>query len=187
MNAKGLMCLATALSLFAATAAQPQSLAELAKKEKERQAKAKAAGGPAKTYSDDGKSRPDEEKASSGDKAASTSQPSGAGTGSSQKPTTPRSSAEGGRPDPRSFRTVSITVYVTAWCQYCRKARAYLAAQPNLNVVIHDIEVDKARRAESLAKSGGDKGIPVIDIEGKIIVGFSTSSIDRAIASARSR
>jgi hypothetical protein len=110
MNAKGLMCLVTALSLFAAPAAQPQSLADLAKKEKERQAKAKAAGGPAKTYSDDGKSRPDEEKATSGDNAASTRPPSGAGTGSSQRPTTPRPSAEGGRPDPRSFRATRSPV-----------------------------------------------------------------------------
>jgi glutaredoxin len=190
MNAKGLTCLVSALSLFMATASEPQSLADLAKKEKERQAKARTSGTPAKVYNDDGKSRPpEEEKATPADKAGSAGAPAGAANGASQRPAPPRSAAsrEGGRPDPRSFRTVSITLYVTSWCQYCRKAREYLATQPNLNVVIHDIEENKARDAERLAKSGGSKSIPVIDVEGTILTGFSASRINRAIASARNR
>ena len=87
----------------------------------------------------------------------------------------------------RSNRSVSVILYVTSWCQYCRRAREFLAGQPNVRVEVHDIEANKARHKEMLSKTGGTGGVPVIDVEGMILRGYSGEAITQALARARNR
>jgi glutaredoxin len=180
MKTLGVLCLSFGMALTAAAQGQAQSLAELAKVEKQRQTKARAAGGPAKEYTGEVKSEP----APTSGAAAQPADSPRAKPASSPIPG-PRA-PEGARHDTRSLRDVNVIIYVTSWCQYCRKARAFLASQPNVRVVTHDIEENRARNAEMLAKTGGEKGIPVLDVEGRILQGFSASAITEALASARS-
>ncbi len=91
------------------------------------------------------------------------------------------------RRDRRASRDVNITMYVTSWCRFCREARALLNSLPNLKVTIHDIEQNKAKGAEMLAKTGGQGGIPVLDIEGAVIQGFDAAAIMDVIGLARTR
>lgn len=190
MRAKKLSCVVAVIALTFGMRADGQSLTDLAKQEKERQAKARAAGAPAKIYTDGPAAQPTGSTEASGTLTVTTATSSNEPTPTPKlvRPTPlPTRPPEVNRGDRRSSRDVSITMYVTSWCQYCRKARALLSSLPNLKVIIHDVEQDKTKGAEMLAKTGGRSGIPVLDIEGTLIRGFSANAIIGAIDRARSR
>jgi len=44
-----------------------------------------------------------------------------------------------------------------------------------------NIERDASARSEMLSKSGGRSGVPLIDVEGIILRGFSPEAIDDAV------
>ncbi len=190
MRAKKLSCLVAIIALTFGTYGQAQSLSDLAKQEKERQAKARAAGATARVYTDGAAAPPAGSTEASGTLTVTTATSSNESTVTpklvtpSPPLTRPPELNRGGRKSPRD---VSITLYVTSWCAYCRKARALLSSLPNLKVMIHDVEQDKTRGSEMLAKTGGRPGIPVLDIEGTVIQGFSANAIIGAIDRARSR
>jgi glutaredoxin len=49
-----------------------------------------------------------------------------------------------------------------------------------------DYDVGKdPRRAEEMVRKSGQMGVPVVDINGKIIIGFNQSEIDRALSSSK--
>ncbi len=72
-----------------------------------------------------------------------------------------------------------IQVYSAVWCAYCHQAKAYF---DSIGVKYEDknVEDDPKFAQESIDKSG-QMGIPVIDIEGTIIVGFNKQTIDAAL------
>lgn len=72
-----------------------------------------------------------------------------------------------------------VTVYSTTWCAYCHAAKDYLD-KLNVKYTDKDVEKDPAAAQESVAKSS-QMGIPVIDIDGTIIIGFDKSKIDNAL------
>ena len=75
-------------------------------------------------------------------------------------------------------------MYVTDWCPVCRKARAFLNSL-RVNLIEYDVEKNEARNKERLRKSGGRKGVPLIDIEGVILRGFDSVDIRAAIEQKR--
>lgn len=72
-----------------------------------------------------------------------------------------------------------ITIYSADWCGYCRMAKNYLDGL-KISYTEKNVETDGAAANEAVEKSG-QRGIPVIDIDGKIIVGFDKPAIDAAI------
>jgi glutaredoxin len=80
--------------------------------------------------------------------------------------------------------TPLVTVYGTAWCPACRAARGYLLKR---HIPFTDLDIEKnaaARRdlAEKQAKAGVHYGgVPVIDVNGTLMEGFSSSAIDAAL------
>ena len=74
----------------------------------------------------------------------------------------------------------NITVYSTPSCVYCKLAKDYFTSK-GLTYTEHNVAEDDARRDEMVAKSG-QLGVPVIDIDGKIFVGFNKPEIEKAIA-----
>lgn len=69
----------------------------------------------------------------------------------------------------------NITIYSTPTCVYCKMAKAYLT-QKNVSFAEKDVLSDLAAREEMVKKSG-QMGVPVIDIDGTIIIGFDQSKI----------
>ena len=63
-----------------------------------------------------------------------------------------------------------VTVYSTPTCPYCSYAKEYFTEN---GVAFEDVDVsrDHARAREMIMKSG-QMGVPVIDIGGKVVVGF---------------
>lgn len=84
----------------------------------------------------------------------------------------------------REYRDVEVILYVTEWCPYCRKAREYLKSL-GVNLMEYDVEKDKSKNQEKLLKSGGKKGVPVMDVEGIIVYGFSPDQIKNAVEEKR--
>ena len=80
----------------------------------------------------------------------------------------------------RDARDVRVVMYVTDWCPYCKKARDFLNAQ-GVSLSEYNIERDRNAADEMVRKTGGRKGVPVIDIEGIIVRGFSPKQIADAI------
>ena len=75
---------------------------------------------------------------------------------------------------------MSVIVYSADWCAFCHAAKDYFTSK-NVEFEERNVEEDPAFMQESVEKSG-QMGIPVIDINGEIIVGFDRPKIDAAIA-----
>jgi glutaredoxin 3 len=72
-----------------------------------------------------------------------------------------------------------ITIYTADWCGYCHAAKEYLK-QKGISFTEKNVEVNPAYAEEAIAKSG-QMGIPVIDIDNHIIIGFDRSNIDATL------
>jgi glutaredoxin len=83
----------------------------------------------------------------------------------------------------RSYGAIDVILYQTSWCRYCAQARELLV-QSGVSLVIYDIEKDPEKQVEMAAKSGS-RGVPVIDVEGIIIRGYSEKAIREAIEKKR--
>jgi glutaredoxin len=90
-----------------------------------------------------------------------------------------------GAPPPSGSNPVII--YGAEWCGPCHEVQSYLRSK-RVPFVDKDIEKDRDAAREMQAKltkagrSGGS--IPVIDVHGKILVGFSPSAMDAALGQA---
>ncbi|MBI2675167.1 MAG: glutathione S-transferase N-terminal domain-containing protein [Candidatus Aenigmarchaeota archaeon] len=80
------------------------------------------------------------------------------------------------------MKVKNVTIYTAKWCPWCQKAKAYFR-QNNISFVEKDVESDEKYGQEVMHKSG-QLSIPVIDIDGTIIVGFDRPAIDRALGLA---
>ncbi len=73
----------------------------------------------------------------------------------------------------------SVTIYSTDGCVYCKMAKAYFD-QKGVKYVDKNVQHDLVAQEEMIKKSG-QLGVPVLDIEGTIIVGFDKSAINEAV------
>lgn len=84
---------------------------------------------------------------------------------------------------------VTVIVYGASWCKPCHAVEEHLKAK-GIRFVHKDIEEDRNAAIEmrdKLEKSGQRGGsIPVIDVRGQILVGYSPYALDRALAKAPS-
>lgn len=80
-----------------------------------------------------------------------------------------------------STATHDITIYSTNWCGYCKMAMKYLGDK-NIAFTDKNIEEDSDAYKELMDKIEGNfMGVPVIDIDGQIILGFDRPKIDAAL------
>lgn len=71
---------------------------------------------------------------------------------------------------------MSVKVYSTPTCPWCTMAKKYFEEK---NVAFEDIDVSKDRTAAAeMVNKSGQRGVPVIDINGNIIVGFDKERIE---------
>jgi len=73
----------------------------------------------------------------------------------------------------------TVKVYSTPTCPYCVRVKQFLKDN---NVAYEDIDVagDQAKADEMVSKSG-QIGVPVVDIDGEIIIGFDKERIRKAL------
>ena len=75
---------------------------------------------------------------------------------------------------------MSVKVYSTPTCPWCTIAKRYLNSK---NVSYEDLDVSSNRDAAmEMVRKSGQRGVPVIDINGRIIVGFDQAAIDSMLS-----
>lgn len=75
--------------------------------------------------------------------------------------------------------TKKIIIYSTTWCGFCHAAKEYLT-KLGITYEDRDIEKDPVYAHEAITKSG-QMSIPVLDIDGTVIIGFDRPKIDAAL------
>jgi len=74
---------------------------------------------------------------------------------------------------------MAVKIYSTPTCPYCKIAKEYLKEK---NIEFENINVaEDQKAAEEMIKKSGQMGVPVIDISGKIIVGFNKEEIEKEL------
>lgn len=74
---------------------------------------------------------------------------------------------------------MEIIVYSTPTCPYCIMAEEFLKKN-NVEFTKYDISQNKEKAKEAIEKSG-QMAVPVIDIDGKIIIGFDEEELKKAL------
>ena len=72
-----------------------------------------------------------------------------------------------------------VTVYSTATCPYCVMAKNWLKDK---KVEYEDVNVGlNQEKAREMIQKSGQMGVPVLDIDGEVIVGFDRPKIEAAL------
>ncbi|MDD4049807.1 MAG: glutaredoxin domain-containing protein [Candidatus ainarchaeum sp.] len=73
----------------------------------------------------------------------------------------------------------NVTVYSTKSCPYCVMAKEYLKSK---NIEFEDVDVgSNMERAMEMIQKSGQQGVPVLDVNGQVIIGFNKPAIDQAL------
>ncbi len=75
----------------------------------------------------------------------------------------------------------AVVLYSAEWCGACRKAKRYLGKK---GIDYEERDIDDPRWTEELLRKTGRRSIPVIDVGGRILTGFSASSYDALLRRA---
>jgi len=75
---------------------------------------------------------------------------------------------------------MTVKVYSTPTCPYCKMVQEYLK-EKGVEFEHIDVAADQKAANEMIEKSG-QMGVPVIDIDGKIIVGFNKEEIEKVLS-----
>ena len=73
----------------------------------------------------------------------------------------------------------NITIYSTPWCTYCKMAKDFFA-QHNISYQEKDVAADEEAR-DNMVKLSGQLGVPVIEIDNKVIVGFDKDTLSEIL------
>jgi glutaredoxin-like YruB-family protein len=79
----------------------------------------------------------------------------------------------------KMMNTPKVTIYSAPWCAFCHMTKHYL---DSLGVKYENVDVEKdPSAARQLIEKTGQAGIPVIEVDGEIIIGFDKIKIDEAL------
>jgi glutaredoxin len=86
----------------------------------------------------------------------------------------------------RDYGGVTAVMYMTDWCGYCKQAGQYIRSL-GAGLIEYNIDRDPGKKDEMKKKSGGSSSVPLIDIDGTIIRGFSRGAIRSALDRSAAR
>lgn len=75
---------------------------------------------------------------------------------------------------------MSVVVYTTPTCGFCHQVKAYLN-QRGVPFTEYDVSRDPQAAAE-MVRLSGQRGVPVVLIDGQVVVGFNRPLIDQLLA-----
>ncbi|MGQ9850558.1 MAG: glutaredoxin family protein [Aggregatilineaceae bacterium] len=81
--------------------------------------------------------------------------------------------------DTQKKKQKRVIIFTTPSCPHCNHAKRYLRERG-----IHFRDVDVSRdpaAARDMVRRSGQQGVPVIDIGGKIVIGFNKAEVDRLL------
>ena len=72
-----------------------------------------------------------------------------------------------------------VTIYSTPTCVYCNSLKEYLAGK---NIPYQEIDVsENEKELEKMVAISGQMGVPVVEIEGNVVIGFDKQKIDELL------
>lgn len=72
--------------------------------------------------------------------------------------------------------SAQVLIYTTPSCPYCQAAKRFLRER---GVPYRDIDVSRDQRAAmEMVRKSGQMGVPVLDIGGRIVIGFDRAKIN---------
>ncbi len=76
-------------------------------------------------------------------------------------------------------RKPRVVVFSTPTCPHCRTAKRFLESR---GVSYTDVDVSRdARAARDMVRISGQQGVPVIQVDGKVVVGFNRPKLERLL------
>ena len=72
-----------------------------------------------------------------------------------------------------------VTIYTTPSCVYCRMAKDFFKKNNVEYTELNVVNDEKAR--EDMIKKSRQLGVPVIDVDGEIFVGFDQAGLKKAL------
>ncbi len=80
---------------------------------------------------------------------------------------------------------MNIVVYTTPTCAYCAQAKAFLTRQ-GVRFIEKNVAADR-RAAEEMVRISGQRGVPVITVDGQVVIGFDQPRLKQLLSQARPR
>ena len=73
-----------------------------------------------------------------------------------------------------------VVIYSTPTCPYCKRAKDYLSQK---GIPYADINVAQDReKAKEMIDKSGQMGVPVITVDGEVVVGFNQTLLDKLLS-----
>ncbi len=73
----------------------------------------------------------------------------------------------------------NVTIYSTPSCTYCNLAKDFFKKN-KVEYTEYNVATDLAKRKEMIEKTG-QMGVPVIEVDGEIVVGFDEPRLKEAL------
>ena len=74
---------------------------------------------------------------------------------------------------------MKVRIYSTTHCPYCNMTKEFFKKN---SVKYEEINVETDQKAaEEMIEKSGQMGVPVIEVDGQIIVGFNRPALERAL------
>ncbi len=74
----------------------------------------------------------------------------------------------------------NVTVYSTPTCPYCHQAKEFLK-EKGVQFADRNVATDLEARNQMVQRSG-QLGVPVIEVDGNVVVGFNRSKLEELLA-----
>jgi len=73
----------------------------------------------------------------------------------------------------------NVIMYTTPTCVYCKSAKEFFT-QNKVAFIEKDVVVDLQAR-DAMVKKSGQLGVPVIDVDGNIVIGFDRRKLEKLL------
>ena len=73
-----------------------------------------------------------------------------------------------------------VVIYSTPTCPYCRRAKEYFK-EKEIDFIDYNV-AENREKAQEMIKKSGQMGVPVIVIDGEIIIGFNQVLVEKLLA-----
>jgi len=70
---------------------------------------------------------------------------------------------------------MKVEIYTTETCSYCKLAKQFFSKN-NIQYTEYDVGKDESK-AEEMVEKSGQRGTPVIVIDGQVVVGFDEDKL----------
>ena len=80
---------------------------------------------------------------------------------------------------------MNVAIFTSPTCGYCHQAKAYLSER-GLRFIEYDVSRDN-KAAQEMLRISGQMGVPVILVDGEVIVGFNRPRLEQLLSDSRRR